>query len=98
MEEQTSAVFGANSPLLWHGEPVLVFTITLGVLLHGGAGVGHKGLLHGLADSQAQKPVRPGQPSLPGHNQTWDTDKGIDVSDWIISNKNNNSEISGSAI
>lgn len=64
------AVFGSNSPLLWHGEPVLVFTVTLGILLHGGAGVGQKRLLHGLADSQAQKLMRPGQPSLPECSQT----------------------------
>lgn len=73
------AVFLANSPLLWHGEPVLVFTVTLGVLLHGGAGVGHKRLLHGLADSQAQKLMRPGQPPLPGCSLTCDTDEGTDV-------------------
>lgn len=64
------AVSGAKSPLLGHGEPVLVFTIALGVLLHRGTGVGHKGLLHGLAHSQAQKLVRPGQPPLPGHSRT----------------------------
>lgn len=54
------AMLDANSPLLWHGEPVLVFTVALGVLLHGRAGVGHERLLHGLADSQAQKLMRPG--------------------------------------
>lgn len=63
-------MFGADPPLLWHGEPVLVFTIALGVLLHGGTGVGHKRLLHGLAYSQAQKLVRPGQAPLSGWSQT----------------------------
>lgn len=38
-------------PLLRHGKPVLVFLALLGVLLHGGAGVGNKCLLHGLPHS-----------------------------------------------
>lgn len=69
-EEQTRAVLCANSPFLWHGEPILMFTVTLGVLLHGGTGIGNKCLLHGLADSQAQKLMRPGQPSLPRRSHT----------------------------
>lgn len=47
-----------HRPLLWHGEPVLVLLALLGVLLHGGAGIGHKGLPHGLPHPQTQELVR----------------------------------------
>lgn len=47
-----------HRPLLRHGEPVLVLLALLGVLLHGGAGIGDKGLLHGLPHPQTQELVR----------------------------------------
>lgn len=54
------SVFGSRQhrPLLWHSEPVLVLLALLGVLLHGGAGIGDKGLLHGLPHPQTQELVR----------------------------------------
>lgn len=55
------------SPLLGHSKPVLVLPVALGVLLHGGAGIGHKRLAHGLAHPKAQELVRPGPLPLPKH-------------------------------
>lgn len=62
----------SNSPLLGNGKPVLMLAVPLCILLHGGAGVGHKRLLHGLANPQTQKFVR----LLPllGHHEDWNTE------------------------
>lgn len=53
-------------PFLWHREPVLVLLALLSVLLHGGAGVGDKSLLHGLSNPQTEELVRAGLLSLHG--------------------------------
>lgn len=53
-------------PFLWHGEPVLVLLALLSILLHGGAGVGDKSLLHGLSNPQTEELVGAGLLPLHG--------------------------------
>lgn len=53
-------------PFLWHREPVLVLLALLSVLLHGGAGVRDKSLLHWLSNPQTEELVGAGLLSLHG--------------------------------
>lgn len=68
------------SPLLWDGKPVLMFLVPLGVLLHGGAGLGYKGLPHGLTHTQAQELVCSMPPLLLRRHLSCDTQGESSVS------------------
>jgi len=49
-----------------------VLPVSLGVLQHGGTGVGNKGLPHGSANPQAQELVRLGLVLAFGQRHNWD--------------------------